>query len=47
MANKLREYGFDDWQIVKLLKTKKLNCSHGFYTIKGNKLYLNGIEKAL
>lgn len=47
MLNKLKEYGFDDWQIERLLKVKKLNCSHGVYTIKGNKLYLNGIEKVL
>ena len=39
----LLNYGFQDWQIERLLKTKKLDTSHGHYTIVKNCLYLNGV----
>ena len=40
MTNKLIEYGFDDWQVERLLSNKVLKTSHGTYKIVKSELLL-------
>ena len=35
MRDKLLNYGFQDWQIEKLMKDKELDTVHGIYTLDG------------
>lgn len=44
MQEKLLNYGFQEFQIAKLLKTKKIDTTHGIYTLEGSKLLLETIE---
>lgn len=46
ISERLKEYGFREEQIKKLLKGKRLNTVHGEYILKDGVLTLNGIEKA-
>lgn len=49
LKEKLLLYGFDDWQVERLMKVKKLNSNHGVYTLdkKQEKLFLDGKEISL
>ena len=42
IKDQLFKYGMPDFQITKLLKTKKVATGHGIYTLKGSALYLDG-----
>lgn len=43
MKDALSNYGFDDWQIKRLLETGKLSTSHGDYKFVNDTLYYNGV----
>ena len=45
MKEKLEKYGFQDWQIEKLMKDKELDTVHGVYTLEGETLFLTQDEE--
>ena len=45
MRDKLLNYGFQDWQIEKLMKDKELDTVHGVYTLEGETLFLTQDEE--
>ena len=45
LREKLKEYGFNDMQVLELLTRGWIRCDHGHYELRGNILKLTREDK--